>query len=360
MNRNKFLQTMGGTALAASLSNIANAFPELPVTPTAKGVLRRGVSLYSYQEEFYTHEMTIEDCLSEAAAIGAYEIELVAEAMIPDFPNPSDKWVEQWKGWMAKYKLTADTYTQFQDTYITKTHDLTVDEGVKMVERDLKLAKRMGFKNMRLLIGTPIDVIEKSIPLAEKYDIWMGCEVHQPCNLDGKLIQRWLQIIEKTKTKHFGLVPDFGIFIARPLRIQRERLIRDGKLTPAIGAYIQTAWEDGTTKAKVLERVSKTSTNPGDINYVNTVYNTKMEDPNLLIPMAPYIRHFHAKFYEMTEDLSEYSIPYEKIIPILINGGINASIVSEYEGQRTIQDIYEPQACEQVRRQHAMLKRLIG
>ena len=188
MNRKKFLQSMGATAIATTLVNQSGA--AVLNTPVAKGMLKRGVSLYSYQEDFYTGAMSIEDCLSECSSIGAREIEFVAEMMAPDFPNPSDKWVDQWKGWMDKYQLNATTYTQFQDTFLTKTHDLTLEEGLKMLERDLKLAKRMGFKKMRLLIGTPIDIVEKGIPLAEKYDIWMGCEVHQPCNLGGKLIQR--------------------------------------------------------------------------------------------------------------------------------------------------------------------------
>ena len=359
MTRKEFIKTVGGTAVAATLSSHVSAHPTI-LNAFAKGQLRRGVALYSYQEEYFTGQMSVEDCLSEAASIGAYEIEFPAETMAPDFPNPSDKWVDQWKGWVDKYKLIPATYTQFQDTFITKNHDLTADEGVKMMERDMKLAKRMGFKNMRLLIGTPIDVIEKSIPLAEKYDIWMGCEIHAPCTLDSTLVKKWIEVADKYKTKHFGIIPDFGIFVARPGRVQRERLIRDGKLTASVAEYVESAWEDGVTKEKVTRRVAASSKNPGDQQYVASVYRTKMEDPKLLIPMLPYVRHFHAKFYDMTEDLKEYSIPYETIVPVLLEGGVSASFASEYEGQRHIQDITEPIACEQVRRQHAMLRKVLG
>jgi hypothetical protein len=43
-----------------------------------------------------------------------------------------------------------------------------------------------------------------------------------------------------------------------------------------------------------------------------------------------------------------------------VEGGIDASIVSEYEGQRHTQDAFETDSCEQVRRQHVMLRRLLG
>jgi sugar phosphate isomerase/epimerase len=354
MTRKDFLQTLAGAGAYAALP----AAPGTPAPP--KAGLRRGVSLYSYQEEFYTRAMTLEDCLSEASSIGASAIEMLPEEMVPDFPNPSDKWVDQWRAWMVKYNLTADTYCQFQDTVLTRGRDLPLDEGVAMLERDLRLARRMGFKNMRLLIGTPLDVVERAIPLAEKYDVWMGCEVHAPATVDCRLVQRWVAIIEKHKTTNFGLVPDFGIFQKRPPRVQRDRQIRDGQLTEKVAKYIEQARDDGKSQEAVAAEVARMGPKPGDTRYVGVVYGTKMQDPKALIPLKPYIRHFHAKFYEMTEEYREYSIPYEEVIPVLVEAGFDASIVSEYEGQRHTQDVVETDSCEQVRRQHVLLRRLLG
>lgn len=78
-----------------------------------------------------------------------------------------------------------------------------------------------------------------------------------------------------------------------------------------------------------------------------------------MIPLKSHIRHFHAKFYEMTEDYRETCIPYEEVIPVLVGAGFEASVASEYEGQRHTQDVFETDSCEQVRRQHVMLKRLL-
>ena len=67
-----------------------------------------------------------------------------------------------------------------------------------------------------------------------------------------------------------------------------------------------------------------------------------------------------AKFYEMTEDEVEYSIPYDEVIPVLIEGGFDGYLSSEYEGNRHIQDAFPVDSVEQVRRQHAMFARLLG
>ncbi len=62
----------------------------------------------------------------------------------------------------------------------------------------------------------------------------------------------------------------------------------------------------------------------------------------------------------MLDDGTEYSIPYDKIIPVLIEGNFDGYLSSEYEGNRHIQDAHPVDSIEQVRRQQAMFARLLG
>ena len=68
-------------------------------------------------------------------------------------------------------------------------------------------------------------------------------------------------------------------------------------------------------------------------------YGPRTNKAHDLKPILPYIFNVHGKFYEMTDELREYSIPYEEIIPALMEIGYDRSIDSEYEGQRWTQDI---------------------
>jgi hypothetical protein len=45
---------------------------------------------------------------------------------------------------------------------------------------------------------------------------------------------------------------------------------------------------------------------------------------------------------------------------VLIEGGYDGHLSSEYEGQRHIEDAFEVDGREQVRRQQEMFKRLLG
>ena len=53
-------------------------------------MFKRGFSLYSFQEELFLGQMTVEDCVAFGASIGAHGVELLPEQNMPDFPTISD------------------------------------------------------------------------------------------------------------------------------------------------------------------------------------------------------------------------------------------------------------------------------
>jgi sugar phosphate isomerase/epimerase len=359
MTRKEFLKTLAAATAAAYV-------PEGLAVPTSK--MKRGVTLYSYQEEYYTRTMTVEDCIAEAADIGAYGIEMLPECMVPDFPNPSDRWVDQWHGWMDKYGTTPVCYTQFQETKLYKDRELTDAEAVENMVRDFRLAKRLGFKIVRGIAWTPLPHIEKALPYAEEYGIKFAVEIHSPIPLMGERTQQFLEMIDRTKTKHFGFVPDFSLFVKRPPRIERDRKIRDGVLTEKVAQYLAHSYAAGVPFERAKEQAAKMGyqeLDNGYGTYLDEVYNrgffgTAKNDPKDMLKIMPYIFHCHAKFWEMTDDLVEYSIPYEEVLPVLAQGGYDGYLASEYEGQRFTQDAFETDSCEQVRRHHVMMRRMLG
>jgi sugar phosphate isomerase/epimerase len=78
------------------------------------------------------------------------------------------------------------------------------------------------------------------------------------------------------------------------------------------------------------------------------------EDPADLVDLLPYVVHVHAKFWDMTDDLTDPHVPYDAVVKALVDGGYAGSLSSEYEGAR---DLYL--ASDMVRRQQAMLRRLV-
>ncbi|MBS0612678.1 MAG: TIM barrel protein [Proteobacteria bacterium] len=314
--------------------------------------------MYSYQEDFFVRQMSVEDCLREMSDIGAYGVELLAEMMVPNFPNPPAAWVDQWHGWIEKYHLQPACYTQFIDSLRTRTHTLNVQEGVDTMLRDIHLAKRLGIPRIRALIGTPVDILEATVPHLEKEDIWLGVELHFPVHIHGRLVERLLKIAEKTR--HFGFVPDMGIFQNKPNPYLRDHMIRQGVLSPDAAAFIENAWANHKPQAAVAAEVARMNGGPAAAGYVANVFMIRPENPRDLIPIMSRCRHIHGKTWGLGEDDVDPAIDLTQVIPALIEGGFDGVIATEYEGQRHVQDVAPFSAVEMIRRHQVMLRRLLG
>ena len=326
----------------------------------------RGVSLYSYQQAYYLGEMSLEDCIAASAAEGAYGIETLAEQMMPGFPNLPDAFYEQWHGWMERYGTTPTAHDMFLDTKRWKGRLLTHEEMVESVKRDIDHAAKLGCSVIRVIVITPPEVIEACLPYAAEKRVKLALEIHAPRHFDDEWIQQHYAVYERYGPEWVGFTPDMGIFVKRFPRTHSERLLREGA-TERIVEYVVDAYDSaagGSGLPPDLKwlpaEVERMGGNAHDLQAAQYAARSLWSDPERLRDFMPYIHHVHAKFYEMTDDGLEYSIPYEDVVPILLEGGYAGSLSSEYEGQRHIQDAFDVDEIEQVRRQQRLFARLLG
>ncbi len=348
MTRKEFLASIAGvTAYAAAPSAMGAA---TPAAAAKKATIRRGVSLYSYIGDFQS-SMTLEDCFMEMDDMGARGLEILSEAHIPDYPNPSNAWVDHWYKMLEKYQITPAFYSSWlEDT-------TTPQETLEHMLRDMQLARRLGFKRMRPKVagvrtrpapgtrvgpgfGSSIDPkweewVSKALPYAEKLDVKFAPEIHEPTTLNSQVVQDIVAFCQKTKTEHFGLQIDTGIFSTRRARLG------------------DTAFESEPDPERE-KRFAAMAAGQGGRGGAARPQGTPSQ-PKELLQVLPYTIHFHFKFWEMLEDFTEYSIPFDGVVAALKEGGYDGWVCSEYEGPRT-----QGLASLQLRRQHVMLKRLLG
>lgn len=105
---------------------------------------KRGVSLYSYSGEF-GFEKNLEDCFEDICDMGAHGIEILANTHIENYPYPTNEWVEKWFRLLDKYELVPVEYGHWVDSRVLQDRYLTTEEAVEFLERDLRLAHRLGF-----------------------------------------------------------------------------------------------------------------------------------------------------------------------------------------------------------------------
>ncbi len=354
--------------------------------------IRRGVSLYSYQQAEFFGQLTWKDQLREVATNldGADGIEIVSEANVPKYPLPPESFYYEWNNEMARWGLKAVTMDCYLDVLQFRDHVMTHAEAAERIKIDLRIAKKMGFTNIRLVHSVPHEAIERALPLAEALDIRMTNEIHTPMSIIpkrkiafgvnmGTRVAEDIAFIQRTGTKHYGLQPDFGIFQSEPSRGVLTYFFRNSMSSEAAEALFDELMlirkEKG--QAYLFEYFMRNYQDVGNRTIYrnaelfarNKLLQRPTAQPEDLYLIAPYIFCIHGKFYEMSEvtghpgQYEEASIPYEQPIAVLKAIGYDGYINSEYEGQRNQQDLSEDALADevlQVRRHHEMLKRLIG
>jgi sugar phosphate isomerase/epimerase len=328
--------------------------------------MKRGVSLYSFQELYYRGEIDLEGCVANAAATGATGVEMLVDQMVPGYPslkyNLSDGFIDDWHRMMGQYGLTPTAFDIYGETKLIKDKACSGAELVAQLVELFKTGKALGFTLMRITFLVPPSVIEALLPHAEAMDLRMAIEVHAPHRLDGPWVEQTMEIIHRTGTRHLGLMPDFGTYCRNIPRLVLEESRRHGVSEDVI-AYLSDIYHEPTRPADLVERVAAMGGNAA-AQWLAMRVQIRVwtnDDPRLMIPLMPHIMHAHGKFYEITPDLVEPDVRYDEIMQILIDHQYSGYISSEYEGQRLTQGIESGyDEVEQVRRHQAMLCRYLG
>ena len=330
--------------------------------------IRRSVSLYSFQEEYFLRKMTLEDILATVRELDIPGVEIIPDQMIPGYPQLSDEFLKQWHGCLDKYGLTPVCMDMFLDWNKYKGRVMTFEEQHESVHKDIVNANKLGCTVIRVIHDVQPELLEALAPEAEKYNVKLALEIHAPSYFDSPHEQRLIEMFDRVKSPYLGFTLDLGVFVKRLPRVVTDRFLREG-MKKEIVDYLIHAYEEGTLprspelgrpNTRLAEIVREMGGSEDDVIRAMIGCHMIYADPKVMLEYMPYILHIHGKFYEMLPDYTEYSIPYEEIVPLLIQGGYKGYISSEYEGNRWIQDVFEVDSKEQVRRHQVMLRRLLG
>jgi len=330
MTRKEFLETAAGAAVASALPRSTTAAPGKPGP-------KRGVSIYSYSSDLNV-TCTLEDCFAEMTDLDTRGYDLGVEILtgvVEDYPNPSEAWVAKWHALCAKYHVKPVEFGHWIDSklYNEAGPYLSTKESYEQVVQDIKLGSRLGFTCGRTKLGvidqpgmpefdtlTPVrnwrEIIKMALPVAEKYNYRMLPEIHAPTLLKSKIVDDYVDFIQREKTTPwFGLNIDFGVF--QNVTNARGRGGQPGGQPMKEGSYSK---------------------------------------PEEIVPLLTYVHCCHAKFNEITDDCECRNTPYAAIVDVLRKHNWNGYMLSEYEGT----DRNTGGGFTAVRKQHVMLKRLLG
>lgn len=323
--------------------------------------IKRGVSLYSFQNDTFTGKMSLEDCIRTCADFGAKGIEVIGEQTFWGWPEVGvdQPKVEEWHRLLKQYDCVPVAHDFMLDYKRYKGREMPFDEQVASVRKDIDFGALLGVKYIRALVSIAPEVLVAAAPYAEEKGIKILIEVHAPLHFDHPWIVRHADAFEKSGSDALGFLPDMGMFLFHFPRVWKAKFERMG--VPAnIADYIVKAYDDRVLSEYVILNVREMGGQGPALAMAETLRHNAAFEPRRMLDYMPRIHNIHGKFYEMDADLYEPSIPYDQIVQVLEKGGYDGYICSEYEGNRWVEDAEEPNSVEQVRRHQEMLKRLIG
>ncbi len=325
------------------------------------GSIKRGVSLYSYQNETFQGKMSLEDCIRTSAELGARGIEIIGEQSFWGWPEVgvAQEDIDNWHALIKKYDCVPVSHDYMLDYKRYKGRPMPFDEQVASVKKDIEFGAALGMPFIRSLVSIDPDVLVAAAPYAEEKGIKLLTEVHAPLHFDHPWIIRIAEAFQKSGSPALGFLPDMGMFLKHFPPVWRAKFERLG-VPKHIADYIVKAYDDRVLSEYVILEVQNMGGVGPAIAMAETMRHNAAFEPKRMLDYMDMIYNIHGKFYEMTADYVEPSIPYDEIVAVLQKGGYSGYICSEYEGNRWIEDAEEPDSVEQVRRQQVMLARLLG
>ena len=320
------------------------------------------VSLYSLQDEYLNHRMTLADCIRYAKECGAEGIEILPDQMIKNAPESSAEDLAQWHQAMAETGLTPVVADVFLNTNLYKNRTLTHRECIDLLVKEIKLADRMGIHMLRLVSMVPYWVLEPLLPYCERYNVTLALEVHAGMAFDEPATLAYIEEMKRLNSKYVGLVIDTGIFCRRFPRVVRNYEVSVGS-SPVMFDFIESTFTENGDFHQFLKTSGgrfppevEAQLNDHDRLMAPIMDGYENYPFTVLDEYLPYIKHFHFKLFEMTEEGPEYSMDYKGLLQYLHDHGWSGYVSTEYEGNRFTLEGMPMQEKKQVAMQQAYLR----
>ncbi|MBR2782170.1 MAG: TIM barrel protein [Oscillospiraceae bacterium] len=347
--------------------------------------IKLGVSLYSYQDNYYFHRLDLDGCLAAAAGAGAEGIEVFSEMMIPEWPYVSDAWIDSWNAKMDRYGLNPVCMDHFADRQMWHDRVLTDDELFERSTWFIKLAHRLGCTHIRLMhaaimgedcqtgwgLGyklTTLPIVERLLPVAAENNIIMAMECHSPTSIDSPDQVPYLEAAERLGfSDYLGLQTDFGCYEYCLSTADLGQAVRMSGATEEILTALREAQRkayfsgEALDKEGVRAKLAEMGANPADLRIIDRqLASTKPDSYQTLQEYASRLVYAHGKFYDIDESGQVDNMDYPKILGAMQAGGYKGYINSEFEGNRRMNDGGWCDEIELVRKQHVLMRSCLG
>lgn len=293
------------------------------------GTPKLGVTLYSFNADYFTYRYSFDDCMAAVASLGSGQgVEVVGPQMIRDFPDVSPEFEARFRQLLEKYDLRPSAYGGYLDGSRLKNRFSSRERLIEYAVRQIRAAARLGFPVIRMPVGQ--FVVDELVPYAERYQVKMGMEIHSPMTVESlaPIVDRVAQI----NSPYLGFTPDCGSMSHSPAAVYVRRFREQG-VPERVISHVVSRWHERAATGDIEAEVAAMGGgNLGRLMAVESGIYFGHGEPEALKEILPHIVHVHGKFYDISEDGSDSAVRFPEIVRILVAGGYDGFISCEYEG----------------------------
>jgi sugar phosphate isomerase/epimerase len=326
----------------------------------SENFIKRGVTIYSFKGLVSEGRLAWDECISKIVNMGITGVELLGQLYFRECPEINEEDVASWKEMMWRYGTKTVAHDFFVDRTLFKGRDLTIREGIKIIETHIKFAAAIDCPIIRIGGTFNPELFRLAAPICEDYGVKLGVEIHSGASSwDLPVIKELINTIKGSQSKYLGIIPDMSMFQVKILdshmsvRRAREVGISEQKISDMKKTFEQESLADYRAMCLKLKEEAQDD----NARSVWSVFSyVEKHDPRELAELMPLVIHVHGKFWDMDDDNDETQINYKDVLPVFVNGGYNGYISAEFEGVlKPGQDPFEPQ-----RRFQKMLDKYLG
>lgn len=291
--------------------------------------IRLGVTLYSFNAEYYSYKYSLEDCMERVGSLGPGQgVEIVGPQMIRGFPDLSAEFEHRFKQLLERHDLRPTVYGGYCDAQRATGRWPDHGEQAEYLQRQVRAAARLGFPIIRL---QPNEVVLTDlVPFAEHHDVKIGLEIHAPRRIEdiGPLIER----VERVDSPYLGFVPDCGTFCHSCAQVCVDKFLELG-VPESLVETILALWQEQTSPAEMQAEVTRL----GGDEYAHLMASETgiyfgHSEPRAMLDIMPRILHVHGKFYDIADNGMDSAVRFPEVLDVLDEGGFDGYISCEYEG----------------------------
>jgi sugar phosphate isomerase/epimerase len=332
------------------------------MSTTLKQKFKLGTTLFSFTNEYWSREFTFEQLIAKVGELGLGPgLEVIGFQSIRGFPNVSNDFAARFKDLVAKHRLELTSLAINADVWARRGGaPLSTDESVAYLEPQIRAAAKLGFPIVRSQLAATPEVVERLLPLIEKLRLKMGPELHAPWTIDSPVIVAYRELYERLKSPLLGFIPDFGS-CAKAWPTPYLRQLREAGIPGALLDLAMQIWNgEGDTQWKRDEfarRAAEQKFEPASISRLGVLFSMLIkQDPRVWMQIMPQIIHVHCKYYDFDAEGNETTVPYDKLLPLFVEGGYSGYMSSEWEGHMYSRG----SGIEAVQKHHALSKRILA